>query len=136
MRGRQIRPARVMQTVQEELSKNIMGKPASYQPPWFNVVASIPPAESIIRQIPTQHADVAGSSNSTSRSRKANKPRNIYRPQKIVYLEDTLRTTFYKDHPWELARPRIILESDGKDSQHCDWSKGVRQPGIALTGER
>ncbi|OAR03020.1 hypothetical protein LLEC1_07120 [Akanthomyces lecanii] len=128
MRGRQIRPARVLQSVQEELKRNVMGSTKTYKPPWLNIVSSVPPSETLIRPIPAQHAEFSG-------SKKIKKPRNIYRPQKIVYLEDTLRAAFYKDHPWELARPRVILESDGRDSQHCDWSKGVRQPGIALTGE-
>ncbi len=129
MPGRQIRPARVLQSVQEELKRNVMGSTKTYKPPWLNIVSSVPPSETLIRPIPAQHTEFSG-------SKKIKKPRNIYRPQKIVYLEDTLRAAFYKDHPWELARPRVILESDGRDSQHCDWSKGVRQPGIALTGER
>ncbi|KAJ6782210.1 hypothetical protein PWT90_06716 [Aphanocladium album] len=129
MRGRQIRPARVLQSVQEELKRTVMGSKKTYKPPWLNIVASVPPSETLIRPIPTQHVEFSG-------NKKIKKPRNIYRPQKIVYLEDTLRTAFYKDHPWELARPRVILESDGKDSQHWDWSKGLRQPGLALTGER
>ncbi|KAM3435479.1 hypothetical protein NHJ13734_005515 [Beauveria thailandica] len=128
MRGRQIRPARLVQNVQEELKRTVMGSDKTYKPPWLNIVSSVPPSETLVRPIPTQHTAVSGSS-------KAKKPRNIYRPQKIVYLEDKLRATFYKDHPWELARPRIFLESDGKDGQRCDWSKGVRQPGMALTGE-
>ncbi|ATY62980.1 37S ribosomal protein Rsm25 [Cordyceps militaris CM01] len=129
MRGRQIRPARVLQSVQEELKSTVMGSDKTYKPPWLNIVSSVPPSETLIRPIPTQHATAFGG------SKKARKPHNIYRPQKIVYIEDKLRAAFYKDHPWELARPRIILESDGKDSQRCDWSKGVRQPGVALTGE-
>ena len=31
--------------------------------------------------------------------------------------------------------PVVVLELDGKDAQRCDWSKGIRQPGVALTGE-
>lgn len=132
MRGRQIRPARVFQTVKEELSRDAMGGQNTYQPPWFKIVASVPPSETLVRTIPQQLNEEAA----LLQHSKARKPRNIYRPQKIVYLEDKLRTIFYKDHPWELARPRIILESDGKDSQRCDWSRGVRQSGMALTGER
>lgn len=56
-------------------------------------------------------------------------------PQKIVYEEDELRRTFFKDHPWELARPRIIMELDGKDARYLDWSKGLLQSGFPLTGE-
>lgn len=115
----------MLQSVQEELKHTVMRNDTPYIPPWYNIVSSVPPSETLIRPPlrDTSHG-------------KAKKPRNIYRPQRITYYEDNLRTAFYKDHPWELARPRVILESDGKDSQHCDWSKGLRQPGIALTGER
>ena len=39
------------------------------------------------------------------------------------------------DHPWELARPRVVLENDGKDFEKNDWSS-ISQPGRALNGER
>lgn len=128
-RGRQIRPARILQAVKEELKTGTMGNKSRYQPPWFKAVSAVPPSETLVRPIPPRHSEASLSS-------KVKKPRHIYRPEAIVYLEDSLRTAFYKDHPWELARPRVILESDGKDSRYCDWSKGVYQPGMALTGER
>ncbi|EWY80546.1 hypothetical protein FOYG_16506 [Fusarium oxysporum NRRL 32931] len=126
MGGRQIRPARVLQTVTEELNHNVLGGKSIPTPPWYNIMQSVPPAETLVRTVAPRHR---------APNRKATKPKNMYRPQEIFYIEDKLRTTFYKDHPWELARPRVILESDGKDYQHCDWSKGVRQPNIPLTGE-
>ncbi len=46
-----------------------------------------------------------------------------------------LRREFFKDHPWELARPRMLLEDDGKDSQKTDWSH-LQQKEKALGGER
>lgn len=52
----------------------------------------------------------------------------------IVYPEDKLRNEFFGDHPWELARPRVILENDGKDGEKWDWSRIV-QPGKKLDGE-
>ncbi|KAF5680571.1 mitochondrial ribosomal small subunit [Fusarium heterosporum] len=124
MGGRQIRPARVLHTVTEELNHNILGSKSTPTPPWFKIMQSVPPAETLVRTITPRHR---------APNAKATKPKNIFRPQRITYLEDALRTTFYKDHPWELARPRIILESDGKDYQHCDWSKGLRQPNIPLS---
>lgn len=60
----------------------------------------------------------------------------MYKPARIAYPEDQLRKEFYKDHPWELARPRIIMELDGQDYKYLDWSKGLRQRGMALSGER
>ncbi|KAK3304125.1 mitochondrial ribosomal protein S25, partial [Chaetomium strumarium] len=62
-------------------------------------------------------------------------PRNLFRPTKIVHPEDQLRQEFYRDHPWELARPKLVLELDGQDARYRDWSKGLRQPGMALSGE-
>lgn len=126
MGGRQIRPARVLQAVTEELNHKLIGQKMVQTPPWFQIMQSVPPAETIVRTLPPQLS---------RRDRKATKPKHVFRPQTIRYLEDTLRTIFYKDHPWELARPRVILELDGKDYQHCDWSKGLRQPGIPLSGE-
>lgn len=52
-----------------------------------------------------------------------------------MYEEDKLRMNFFQDHPWELARPRVILEDDGKDGQKVDWSE-LDQPGRQLNGER
>ncbi|OHF00721.1 37S ribosomal protein Rsm25 [Colletotrichum orchidophilum] len=123
--GRQIRPARIYQTVSQELTTRILPKHQFQEPPWFQVMRDIPPSEILTRPV-----TVTGTSN-----RKLRKPRNIFKPQPIVHEEDSLRTTFFKDHPWELARPRMILESDGKDYQRCDWSRGLRQPGLPLTGE-
>ncbi|KAG5983306.1 hypothetical protein E4U55_000290 [Claviceps digitariae] len=126
MGGRQIRPARVFQAVTQELNHPMLAGHTIAQPPWYNIMASVPPAESLVRTVPPRHR---------MPNPKAKKPKKVYRPQAIRYPEDALRTTFYKDHPWELARPRIIVESDGKDHQYCDWSKGLRQRGIPLTGE-
>lgn len=59
----------------------------------------------------------------------------MFQPQTIVYEEDALRKEFFGDHPWELARPRVVLENDGKDWHHDDWSR-IQQPGRQLSGER
>lgn len=45
-----------------------------------------------------------------------------------------MRKTFFTDHPWELARPRMVLENDGKDAEKDDWSK-IIQPHKKLSGE-
>lgn len=126
MGGRQIRPARVFQAVSQELNHQMLSGHPVAQPPWYQVMNSVPPAESLVRTVTPRHRKP---------DPKAKKPKKLYRPQSISYPEDALRTSFYKDHPWELARPRVILELDGKDYQHYDWSKGLRLPGVPLTGE-
>lgn len=124
--GRQIRPAKVYQMATAELRSRVMPKQQVVEPPWYSVLYDVPPSETMTRPAAVQ-------------LRKPNprqkRPKNVYRPQRIVFPEDSLRQTFFQDHPWELARPRMILESDGKDSHVLDWSKGVRQPGMALSGE-
>jgi small subunit ribosomal protein S23 len=52
-----------------------------------------------------------------------------------VYPEDKLRSEFFGDHPWELARPRLVVEDSGNDAKGYDWSK-IQQKGKQLDGER
>lgn len=124
---RQFRPARVYQTVTKLMDHRVQPGLKIQQPVWYRVVESIPPAEILTRPLPPQHKAP------NPRTRKASR---LFQPQQLVYEEDTLRRQFYKDHPWELARPRMIIEMDGKDSQRVDWSTGLRQPGMVLSGER
>lgn len=124
--GYNFQAARVARTARS-LTQRRVTKGLTYQEPtWLRVVEAIPPSEILTRPYPVQHGEP---------DPRARKPKNIFRPTKIVYPEDELRRDFFKDHPWELARPRMILETDGKDSRHWDWSKGLRQPGLALSGE-
>ncbi|PSK34946.1 37S ribosomal protein S25, mitochondrial [Elsinoe australis] len=58
----------------------------------------------------------------------------MFQPVKIDYPEDKLREEFFGDHPWELARPRTILEDDGKDYQRQNWNR-LEAPGRPLNGE-
>ena len=59
----------------------------------------------------------------------------MFMPMKINYKEDQLRSEFFGDHPWELARPRVVLEDGGRDWETDDWSR-IRQKGRGLSGER
>jgi small subunit ribosomal protein S23 len=122
--GRHVRPQRVLQTTQKFFRAGML--PGHQLPVWYGVVEAIPPSEILTRTPAVQHREP---------SPRLRTPRNVFRPQQIVYEEDELRRTFYRDHPWELARPRIVLETDGDDDRHRDWSRGIRQPGMALCGE-
>lgn len=59
----------------------------------------------------------------------------MFQPTKLVYEEDALRKTFFTDHPWELARTRIVVENNGKDAEKDDWGK-IAQQHRKLSGER
>ena len=93
-------------------------------PQWYNIVGNIPPSEILTR--PLQRIP---------RPKKTKKPSRMFQPMPIVYPEDKLRSDFFGDHPWELARPRIIVEDSGNDAKGYDWSSIV-QPGKQLDGER
>ena len=98
------------------------------RPVWYDVVEKFPPSQPLIRTQPVRHQP-------TSRTSKLRKRSKIFQPQRISYEEDSLRQVFFRDHPWELARPRVLLENNGKDGQNFDWSK-IKQPGRQLDGER
>ncbi|KAF2742463.1 mitochondrial ribosomal protein [Sporormia fimetaria CBS 119925] len=93
-------------------------------PPWYDIIGDIPPSETLAR--PVQRAPpVRG---------KARKPSRMFQPLPIAYPEDKLRSQFFGDHPWELARPRLVVEDSGNDAKGYDWSK-IQQPGKQLDGE-
>ena len=135
---------------------NLETRRTTTRPVWLDVVGDIPPAQIFIRSQPQTHPltglrqkpDKPHISLSSTlnwvepnkqvkppvlkRKRKASK---LFQPVEIRYEEDKLRTRFFSDHPWELARPRVVLEQDGKEERDIDWSKGVQQPGRPITGE-
>jgi len=121
---RHLRPLRVAETASRMLETGLLRR----EPPWYRTVAAIPPSTSLVRELPVQLHE--------KKLRKhARKIPGLFKPQKIVYPEDELRNQFFRDHPWELARPRIVVENDGKDYRRVDWSKGIVQKGKKVDGE-
>jgi hypothetical protein len=55
----------------------------------------------------------------------------VTKPPNIVYFEDTIRSTFYRDHPYELNRPRLVYGVDF----NVKWSSIRGDPQVALNGE-
>ena len=117
-------------------------------PNWINVVRDIPPAQILIRQQPVKHplTKVRTRTLADGKSQqyvqltepkqpKSAKARHVFSPKPLRYEEGSLRRTFFSDHPWELARPRVVLETSGDQYKDADWSTGLMQPGIPLSGE-
>ena len=98
-------------------------------PPWYHVMTDYPPATVLARPLAVQLQD------RSRRLKKYKKPSKMFIPQQISHPEDKLRKEFFSDHPWELARPRILLENDGKDAERWDWSKAYEE-GRPMDGER
>ncbi|KAJ1800828.1 mitochondrial ribosomal small subunit component, partial [Coemansia sp. RSA 2399] len=117
-------------------------------PPWLSAMRSIPPSDSLMRM--PSHLSTRGKldfedkretaeSGQTNNISKAKIERQLpqgcvtirhkrsllrtrnARPPKIVFPEDELRREFYNNHPFEKFRPRIVMETDGKNNQ--DWSQ-------------
>ncbi|KAE8144842.1 37S ribosomal protein S25, mitochondrial [Aspergillus avenaceus] len=134
---------RVRQTV---VSQYATGKTISL-PDWVDVVRDIPPTQVLVRNQPHQHQLIQQRVKSVPESSKPQvvfevqekrvKPKKasrMFKPVEIKYEEDSLRKEFFRDHPWELARPRVVLESSGKDFENHDWSR-LQQLGKKLDGE-
>lgn len=119
---RHLRPLRVHQTMSAKMATGQV----QAEPAWFRVVAAYPPSTSLVRTLPPQLE---------TKNKKRKSHKELFKPHNIIYPEDELRKRFYKDHPWELARPRILVEVDGADASRYDWSK-LRQLGKQLDGER
>jgi small subunit ribosomal protein S23 len=88
----------------------------TYPPPWLTPIQTVPPSEKLIRP-------------ALQRSKKArlnpkikHKPSRMFQPVPVAYPEDQLRWEYFNDHPWELAKPRVVIEGDGKDMEKWDWS--------------
>ncbi|KAI9680585.1 MAG: mitochondrial ribosomal small subunit component [Caeruleum heppii] len=118
-----LRPLRVHRSASQMLETPRL----KTRPPWYDVMRTVPPTQPLIRTLPVQHQERSG----RNRTRKASK---LFRPQAITYPEDALRAEFFGDHPWELARPRVVLEDDGKNGRYDDWSR-IRQARRATDGE-
>ncbi|KIW26813.1 uncharacterized protein PV07_06617 [Cladophialophora immunda] len=117
-------------------------------PNWVDIVHDVPPAQILVRQQPVKHPltkvrtrTLPGGKTeqyvqiTEPRRPKSAKARHVFTPKPLHYEEDSLRKTFYSDHPWELARPRVIVETSGEQYKNADWSQGLIQPGIPLSGE-
>lgn len=93
-------------------------------PQWYNIIGDVPTSETLARPV-LRAPKVKG-------AKKASK---LFKPLPIVYPEDKLRSDFFGDHPWELARPRLVVEDSGNDAKGYNWST-IQQKGKQLDGER
>jgi small subunit ribosomal protein S23 len=138
----QVGAVNVLERTSHYLKRGVLSK----QPAWFNVVGQHPPNKSFLRepkQLKIQQSfDVAQDSlkgqnvnRALYKTRESQKPgRNVYKPQKLSFVEDELRALFYEQHPWELSRPKILLENNGDEASRADWSS-IRQLNQPLDGE-
>lgn len=122
-------------------------QPALHPPAWFKVITAHPPTANLIQKpINLKMYQDKGSVGKSLGKRRRDffethvKPkhstsgRHLYKVQTIKYFEDQIRALFFKQHPWELARPKLLIENDGNDASKYNW-KSIDQPLKALDGE-
>lgn len=118
-------------------------------PAWYEVVASLPPTTKFTRE-----PNLVNPSNTkklahleeinekinskgfykTRASTVDKKPvaNKLYKAPQLQFVEDQLREVFYKQHPWELSRAKMLVENEAGESY--DWSH-LLQLGKPLDGE-
>ncbi|SCU90851.1 LAMI_0E03840g1_1 [Lachancea mirantina] len=136
---------------------NILERTSSYlragllrqTPAWYEVVAFVPPSKRFERSPKLVNPSTLESramlnplraelnaetgffeTKNTKSSRKVT--RSLYRAPKLKFTEDKLRQLFYEQHPWELSRPKMLVENTG--TENYDWSH-IQQLGKPLDGE-
>lgn len=106
------------------------------KPAWFDIIAANPPILDLTKRnrnlevnqkedpLTTLFAKQGEKYFKTRVSNENIKQKNdfAFRIPKIELFEDKLRDVFYHQHPWELSRPKIIVETNGADAEKCDWS--------------
>ncbi|KAI7488869.1 ATP-dependent DNA helicase [Hortaea werneckii] len=105
-------PQRVNQKATQLLSSKRLPNP----PPWYHISSTVPPSSRLDRP-PLQRSQIPG-----HKPPGGKKKSKLFKPLQLKYEEDRLRWEYFNDHPWELARPRVVLENDGRDAERWDWS--------------
>lgn len=122
------------------------------KPAWYDVVCAHPPHIDVTRRAkmletglqkpdPSReiysknlaHPSSIFKTRNTSADR-AQKNNAAFKIPKLEFLEDELRNVFYHQHPWELSRPKTLVENSGDDNRDCDWSR-MLQLSKPLDGE-
>ncbi|KAJ1559253.1 hypothetical protein HK405_011387 [Cladochytrium tenue] len=122
MRGKAGLPANPYRILTESRARP-SALPRGARPAWEAALAMYPPGPyptrqvvpALVGQFIPQDASVAEASPVASSRRRPPAPGpHAYsvRPPPIVYPEDALRERFYSEHPFEMRRPRAVLESD------------------------
>ncbi|ANB13528.1 mitochondrial 37S ribosomal protein RSM25 [Sugiyamaella lignohabitans] len=141
------RTAHLLRAGQKTIRRGSPGGSIS-EPAWFKVVAANPPTQNLQQKL--RNLDVFQSSpksppvgekkRSTGlyvtryKQKFSTRAQHMYRIRDVKYFEDKIRNAFYEQHPWELARPKVVIENDGNDAAKFDWST-ISQENKRLDGE-
>lgn len=116
-----------------------------HEPIWYRTVLSNPPTHQIRRKVrfpefgsetgEFKDKNKLGFYSTRNKKLFSTSGNHLFQLREMQYVEDEIREMFYTNHPWELARPRNMIESFKKiPASQLDWSTIV-QPSIQLSGE-
>lgn len=138
----------VLQRTSEYLNSGLV----SSQPAWYKALAYHPPKhafnktvrQDILENVKNEEISAISEINdklsngyyiTRIKSLPKEKVTKLLRSQKLHYIEDDLRLLFYKQHPWELADAKNMVENEyNLANVNCDWSH-LRQFNKKLDGE-
>ena len=108
-------------TISNTMKQMMDSFPMKREPVWYQPVLNTPPMTDFSRKPPQIHGGTG------------HDLRKLHPIQ--TGISGHIRRKFYTQHPWELARPKVVVEEDGADYARWDWSK-IEQIGKPLDGER
>ena len=88
------------------------------QPKWMNALKLFPPAPPNLLRVDSQlfgqFKKEFDKTDIVNYEKKTNSTTTIYqkRPPQIVYKEDSIRSDFFKVHPFELDSPRVVKDNE------------------------
>lgn len=110
--------SQVLQRTSEYLSNQVIVE----QPAWYRVLARNPPRHAFTKSIRKDHLEQL-QKDKPRLEKNASSGSILLRPRKLQFVEDELRTLFYKQHPWELADGKIMVENESTIATQYDWSR-------------
>ncbi|ODQ81505.1 hypothetical protein BABINDRAFT_11639 [Babjeviella inositovora NRRL Y-12698] len=124
----------VLESTSAFVKAGLLEKP----PVWMKVVASNPPQKDFTKFALRTKQQTTSEKPTHKLYRTRTDPHaaktKFFKPQKLRFLEDDLRKLFFQQHPWELARPKNIIENTGDDEAFLDWDT-IKQVLKPLDGE-
>lgn len=111
---------RIANQVHKQASRLLLSRYIKKEPAWFQAVLDNPPLPLPARAPPARNDyDLPPRHQTAARAvlTKRSRPLDPH-PLPVSYLEDELRTQFFKDHPFEAFRPRSLLEDGAIEAEH------------------
>ncbi|EJD51783.1 hypothetical protein AURDEDRAFT_111393 [Auricularia subglabra TFB-10046 SS5] len=130
-------PRRFAVQVHKTAGRLLQAKHIAQTPAWYEVVLQHPPIPLPPRApAPRTHFDAPPETGKLEHAKRMGTPK--VKPLPVYYLEDEIRRQFFRDHPFEAFRPRILSEKGAIDDEHpirgTEWTR-LRQRGLNATPE-